>query len=274
MKFDFKFDSFIPIRSEPIDLTQFIQSNNYLNVEHLLLIDGFKREGVVLELSYIEIDTDQVIWAVFKNTSNQDCDLLIYNLKHWVEMISDQFQYIYSDVELYVRSPNCPKIQIFDHCIFLSENLTEILIKFPDDFKLKSLGSIPVTMNRGLNLVIQNLITDNYQIYNGRIYSLDYLPNDVYIEPQPYKLLFLTDGRDIILTNFFNRYQITWSDIIVNVFDLNQNQISDITIEYKYNMMLNDRHIRIKDQLIIVESDKGDLLIKPYPLYHFVQLSW
>ncbi len=260
------------------DLNEFICGDNYLDVNKLIESKQVLTESHNAIGYYIEIDTDNIMWLIFNYRSYGILNTLLYNPC----IVINTTRYYNSEQDdwtIYIRSKNSPKIQIFNHCIFPSGKNIEICCKLPDDSNLSNMFTIQstrpelcvFTFDYYYYITTQNIVTDHYLIYDQCIYPLDYLPNDVFIEPQPHKLLLFKHHSTTILANFFNRYQIKGSDLIIATLDSNLDPLTNINIIYRYLDI--DTFIECNDGILICEFPNGDLSVTICETV-YVQLSW
>ncbi len=260
-----------------IDITKFINGNNYFDVDSciqsLRTKDNFNSDPY----TYIETDTEGIMWSVYNfGTNYTKYCYIMYDLEQTNYDDINNCQFKYESPEFYIRSSSCQKVQIFNHVIYPSNQSIEILCKLSDEFEIHTFyRNLRIQYNK-LYVLGSDIITDNYQIYDGLIRPIYYLPDDIFIEPQPQSLLLHVSYNNILLTNFFNKYQITYSDIIIIIRDWRYNIITDINIKYEHKYQIQSQYEYTKhpqNKILMTEYSNGDLTIDmPYNIY--VQLSW
>ncbi len=212
-----------------LDVTRFIDFNNYFDIDVFCQSNNCFQNGTgILHDYYIEIDTDDIIWLIYPCHHN-------YQLKSEFKLFTnnDKLNHIdTTNIEFYMRSSTCLKILI-SNIICPISNWSEICVKLSDDFELNTIISNVMRVCYKCaythNYNNYNIITNDYQICNGLLYSIDYLRGDCLIETLPSRLLF---NRPIKLYKFLGRYNIKFTDIIISTYNLNHLKLSNIDIKY------------------------------------------
>ncbi len=174
-----------------------------------------------------------------------------------------------------MRTSTCQKILI-ENYIHLGIQPIEILVELLDDcvFNYSDIcGQLYISVDYQNNSPI-DIITDYYQIRDNLLYPLDWSPSDCLIESPPQRVIITRQLGHTLIFNFFNRYNIHISDLIIDAINYDE-QILNVDIKRKYRDQYQPYpYNHIKDTAFI-EYSTGDLeLLTNFYNISYFQISW